>query len=147
MAHFTDSDLMSEKKPFPLFEMINFEPNSEHLQSLVQCKVCTTEKYLETKQFYGLEKLLKFLVNMLKIMELLYYEPLNRYETNLFNLYLEACDFLDQLSTDGVTLLADLFHMNIEKILPMSLYRDIAILGMFILLTATEDPLEMVTLT
>ena len=45
----------------------------------------------------------------------LIYEPLNRYETNLFNLYLEACDFLDQLSTDGVTLLADLFHMNIEE--------------------------------
>lgn len=43
------------------------------------------------------------------------YEPLNRYETNLFNLYLEACDFLDQLSTDGVCLLADLFHMNIEE--------------------------------
>ena len=45
----------------------------------------------------------------------LIYEPLNRYETNLFNLFLDACDFLDQLSTDGVTLLADLFHMNIEE--------------------------------
>lgn len=45
----------------------------------------------------------------------LIYEPLNRYETNLFNLYLDACDFLDQLSTNGVSLLADLFHMNIEE--------------------------------
>ena len=45
----------------------------------------------------------------------LIYEPLNRYETNLFNLFLDACDFLDQLSTNAVTLLADLFHMNIEE--------------------------------
>ena len=45
----------------------------------------------------------------------LIYEPLNRYETNLFNLYLEACEFLDQLDTRGVSLLADLFHMNIEE--------------------------------
>ena len=45
----------------------------------------------------------------------LIYEPLNRYETNLFNLYLEACEFLDQLETEGVSLLADLFHMNIEE--------------------------------
>jgi sugar phosphate isomerase/epimerase len=45
----------------------------------------------------------------------LIYEPLNRYETNLFNSYLGACDFIDQLSTNGVSLLADLFHMNIEE--------------------------------
>ena len=45
----------------------------------------------------------------------LIYEPLNRYETNLFNLYLETCDFIDHLSTNGVSLLADLFHMNIEE--------------------------------
>ncbi len=45
----------------------------------------------------------------------LIYEPLNRYETNLFNLYLDACSFIDQLSTNGVSLLADLFHMNIEE--------------------------------
>jgi len=45
----------------------------------------------------------------------LIYEPLNRYETNLFNLYLDACELIDQLSTNGVSLLADLFHMNIEE--------------------------------
>ena len=45
----------------------------------------------------------------------LIYEPLNRYETNLFNRYLDACEFIDQLSTNGVSLLADLFHMNIEE--------------------------------
>ena len=45
----------------------------------------------------------------------LIYEPLNRYETNLFNRFTEAADFLDALSTKGVTLLADLFHMNIEE--------------------------------
>ena len=45
----------------------------------------------------------------------LIYEPLNRYETNLFNRFNEAASFLDGLSTNGVTLLADLFHMNIEE--------------------------------
>ena len=45
----------------------------------------------------------------------LIYEPLNRYETNLFNRFNEAAAFLDGLNTTGVTLLADLFHMNIEE--------------------------------
>ena len=45
----------------------------------------------------------------------LIYEPLNRYETNLFNRFLDACDYIDQLSTNGISLLADLFHMNIEE--------------------------------
>ena len=45
----------------------------------------------------------------------LIYEPLNRYETNLFNRFNEAAEFLDGLSTMAVTLLADLFHMNIEE--------------------------------
>ncbi len=46
---------------------------------------------------------------------LLIYEPLNRYETNLFNQFGEACDFVKSLDTDGVKVLADLFHMNIEE--------------------------------
>ena len=45
----------------------------------------------------------------------LIYEPLNRYETNLFNLFCDASAFLENLSTNGVTLLADLFHMSIEE--------------------------------
>ncbi len=45
----------------------------------------------------------------------LIYEPLNRYETNLFNRFGDACEFLDGLQTNGVSLLADLFHMNIEE--------------------------------
>ena len=43
------------------------------------------------------------------------YEPLNRYETNLFNLLDEACSFVKSLETKGVKVLADLFHMNIEE--------------------------------
>lgn len=43
------------------------------------------------------------------------YEPLNRYETNLFNLFDEACSFVKSLETKGVKVLADLFHMNIEE--------------------------------
>jgi len=43
------------------------------------------------------------------------YEPLNRYETNLFNTLAEALAFLDTLRTRNVKLLVDLFHANIEE--------------------------------
>jgi len=45
----------------------------------------------------------------------LIYEPLNRYETNLFNTIGDAAGFLQTLDPDNITLLADLFHMNIEE--------------------------------
>ncbi len=45
----------------------------------------------------------------------LFYEPLNRYETNLFNTLGSASVLIDSLSTQSVKLLADLFHMNIEE--------------------------------
>lgn len=45
----------------------------------------------------------------------LLYEPLNRYETNLFNTVTDAVSFLDTLRTRNVKLLCDLFHMNIEE--------------------------------
>jgi sugar phosphate isomerase/epimerase len=45
----------------------------------------------------------------------LLYEPLNRYETDLFCHQSEAVDFLRSRGLDGVRLLADLFHMNIEE--------------------------------
>ena len=43
------------------------------------------------------------------------YEPLNRYETNLFNRAAPATDFVESRGLDGIVLLADLFHMNIEE--------------------------------
>lgn len=43
------------------------------------------------------------------------YEPLNRYETNLFNRLAPAAEFLIQHGLSNVVLLADLFHMNIEE--------------------------------
>jgi sugar phosphate isomerase/epimerase len=43
------------------------------------------------------------------------YEPLNRYETDLFNRLPEAARFLDEHRLGNVVLLADLFHMNIEE--------------------------------
>jgi len=43
------------------------------------------------------------------------YEPLNRYETNLFNRLPEAARFLDDHGLENVVLLADLFNMNIGK--------------------------------
>ena len=43
------------------------------------------------------------------------YEPLNRYETNLFNRQIEAAAFLRGLGLQNTRILADLFHMNIEE--------------------------------
>ena len=45
----------------------------------------------------------------------LLYEPLNRYETDLFNRQGEAAAFLEARGLRHVRLLADLFHMNIEE--------------------------------
>ena len=45
----------------------------------------------------------------------LLYEPLNRYETNLFNCQGEAATFLRGLRSPNIKLLCDLFHMNIEE--------------------------------
>jgi sugar phosphate isomerase/epimerase len=43
------------------------------------------------------------------------YEPLNRYETNLFNRQLDAADFVKARGFRNVRILADFFHMNIEE--------------------------------
>ena len=45
----------------------------------------------------------------------LIYEPLNRYETNMANTLADGVALIGSLRTDNVTLLADLFHMNIEE--------------------------------
>ena len=45
----------------------------------------------------------------------LIYEPLNRYETNLFNTLEAGAGFIERLQTRNIKLLADLFHMNIEE--------------------------------
>ena len=45
----------------------------------------------------------------------LFYEPLNRYETNQVNTVAAGVRLLKSLSTDNVKLLCDLFHMNIEE--------------------------------
>lgn len=45
----------------------------------------------------------------------LLYEPLNRYETNLFTRVAEARAFLQTLKSQNIFLLCDLFHMNIEE--------------------------------
>lgn len=47
--------------------------------------------------------------------QVLLYEALNRYESNLFNRQVEAAAWLRSLTTTGVQLLCDLYHMNIEE--------------------------------
>jgi len=54
----------------------------------------------------------------------LIYEPLNRYETNLFNQLKPAAEFLKQEQIENVVLLADLFHMNIEESNIAQAFRD-----------------------
>jgi sugar phosphate isomerase/epimerase len=43
------------------------------------------------------------------------YEPLNRYETNLFNRVSSTVEFLGLLRAKNIRILCDLFHMNIEE--------------------------------
>jgi sugar phosphate isomerase/epimerase len=43
-------------------------------------------------------------------------EPLNRYETNLFNRIEQTVGFIQSLNSKNVRVLADLFHMNIEEV-------------------------------
>ncbi len=45
----------------------------------------------------------------------LLYEPLNRFETNLCHTVEAGVELLASIDTDGVRLLADFFHMNIEE--------------------------------
>jgi sugar phosphate isomerase/epimerase len=47
--------------------------------------------------------------------QVLLYEVLNRYESNLFNRQAEAAAWVRSLETTGVRLLCDLYHMNIEE--------------------------------
>ncbi|MEI6257421.1 MAG: sugar phosphate isomerase/epimerase family protein [Planctomycetota bacterium] len=48
--------------------------------------------------------------------QVLLYEPLNRYETNLFNRQGDAAAWLESRGLLPVRLLCDLFHMNIEEV-------------------------------
>jgi sugar phosphate isomerase/epimerase len=60
----------------------------------------------------------------------LFYEPLNRYETNLLNRTPEAAEWLRTLQTKNVRVLSDLFHMNIEETdLPAALREAGALVG------------------
>ena len=60
----------------------------------------------------------------------LIFEPLNRYETNLINRLEDAAQLVKSLNTQNVTLLADLFHMNIEeKSIPDSISKYGSLIG------------------
>ena len=50
-----------------------------------------------------------------KLGRVLLCEPLNRFETNLFNRVGDTADWLRTLRTKNMRILADLFHMNIEE--------------------------------
>jgi sugar phosphate isomerase/epimerase len=54
----------------------------------------------------------------------LLYEPLNRYETNLFNRVGDTRLWLEAEGLVNVQILADLFHMNIEEVSLVGALRD-----------------------
>jgi len=54
----------------------------------------------------------------------LLYEPLNRYETNLFNRVGDTRLWLESEGLANVQILADLFHMNIEEVSLVEALRD-----------------------
>jgi sugar phosphate isomerase/epimerase len=47
--------------------------------------------------------------------QVLLYEPLNRYETDVFTRQAKAAAFLGNLRSKNIRLLCDLFHMNLEE--------------------------------
>lgn len=53
----------------------------------------------------------------------LLYEPLNRYETNLFNRLEDTAGWLAAESLGNVRILADFFHMNLEEACPADAIR------------------------
>lgn len=55
-----------------------------------------------------------------------FYEPLNRYETDLANTLEDAAQVLKDAGADNSFLLADLFHMNIEETCPATSLRNVA---------------------
>lgn len=55
--------------------------------------------------------------------QVLIYEPLNRYESDLFNRQADAVRFVEEHELTHVRLLADLFHMNIEEADPAAALR------------------------
>ncbi|HUR56907.1 MAG TPA: sugar phosphate isomerase/epimerase family protein [Opitutaceae bacterium] len=60
----------------------------------------------------------------------LLYEPLNRYETNMFNRLGDTAAWLRSIPTDNVRILADLYHMNIEEAdLPAAIHEAGAMIG------------------
>lgn len=55
----------------------------------------------------------------------LLYEPLNRYETNLFNRIGDTAAWLRERKLQNVRILADLFHMNIDEVNSPQALRDV----------------------
>ncbi len=60
----------------------------------------------------------------------LLFEPLNRYETDIFNRLGDAAAFIGKLDASNILLVADLFHMNIEEAsIPQALHSARKLLG------------------
>ncbi|MBL8826211.1 MAG: sugar phosphate isomerase/epimerase [Planctomycetaceae bacterium] len=69
-----------------------------------------------TAQAWLIEGLNQLGAHAKSVGQTLIYEPLNRYETNQVNSVESGLRLLEKLAVDNVTLLSDLFHMNIEEV-------------------------------
>lgn len=56
----------------------------------------------------------------------LYLEPLNRYEDYLVNTLAAAAELIGEIGSDGVRIVADTYHMNIEEADPAAALQDVA---------------------
>jgi sugar phosphate isomerase/epimerase len=56
----------------------------------------------------------------------LLFEPLNRYEDHMVNTVQQASELLEAAGSDGVRILADTYHMNIEEDDPCDALRSVA---------------------
>jgi sugar phosphate isomerase/epimerase len=56
----------------------------------------------------------------------LLFEPLNRYEDHMVNTVAQAAELVAQAGSDGVRILADTYHMNIEEDDPCAALRSVA---------------------
>jgi len=77
--------------------------------------VCTGDVSRDTALAWLAESLHELGARAARHGQMLLYEPLNRYETNLCNRQADAAAFLRDHGIAHVKLLCDLFHMNIEE--------------------------------
>ncbi|MHA1377546.1 MAG: sugar phosphate isomerase/epimerase family protein [Candidatus Helarchaeota archaeon] len=85
------------------------------------CFICVvggcgkTKKLHEKEWEYGVESVKKLGKKAIETGVMIAIEPINRYELYLLNNVHEGLKFINDVNSDGVKLMLDTFHMNIEE--------------------------------